>query len=506
MQQVPAQQSVTSLARYAPARANGVDPFHGYQNRDYCNAFWGPGDTGPNVLLARMRGAERTMDELRSFWRERTNIETEYAQKLAKLSKVPIGVEEVGELRSSLNMLQKETEVQAGSHLELADRMRNVLEKQADEFHQKQVQHRLTLQANIGKKLKHRQTQETFATRAWEKCENDRSRINSYTQQLNYTAAGPDAQRLESKLARTRETAKANEKDFLAFTQTVVELLAEWQTEWKSFCDSCHDLEEERMEFMKDNLWLYANEVSTLCVSDDQSCERIRESLDQFEPERDALTFAEEYASGNELPQPPNMSIDSSDPSIASKTQYANFERKSNRPPRPLSYPYQEGEAVENSIDTSRGPTAQADGMHISGPESLTQSPPPPPPPISTSNSNSTAFTAPTSIARTPSSASPTSGRITRTPSLRPGTHLPVQPANGHTTQEESAFGRKVLFYVRALYDYQATIDEEFDFQAGDVIAVTSAPEDGWWSGELLDDARKVEGKHIFPSNFVCLF
>lgn len=141
------------------------------------------------------------------------------------------------------------------------------------------------------------------------------------------------------------------------------------------------------------------------------------------------------------------MSIDSSDPSIASKTQYANFERKSNRPPRPLSYPYQEGEAVENSIDTTRGPTAQADGMHISGPESLTQSPPPPPPPISTSNSNSTAFTAPTSIARTPSSASPTSGRITRTPSLRPGTHLPVQPANGHTTQEESAFGRKVLFY-----------------------------------------------------------
>lgn len=333
MQQVPAQQSVTSLARYAPARANGVDPFHGYQNRDYCNAFWGPGDTGPNVLLARMRGAERTMDELRSFWRERSvsspvylslavrGVPREGGETSAFRAKRYHGVFTIflmmivgrtsrqsmhrnsqnspkcpsvwrksgelsrsafhhsvqrflkqgsSELRSSLNMLQKETEVQAGSHLELADRMRNVLEKQADEFHQKQVQHRLTLQANIGKKLKHRQTQETFATRAWEKCENDRSRINSYTQQLNYTAAGPDAQRLESKLARTRETAKANEKDFLAFTQTVVELLAEWQTEWKSFCDSCHDLEEERMEFMKDNLWLYANEVSTLCVSDDQ--------------------------------------------------------------------------------------------------------------------------------------------------------------------------------------------------------------------------------------------
>ena len=58
---------------------------------------------------------------------------------------------------------------------------------------------------------------------------------------------------------------------------------------------------------------------------------------------------------------------------------------------------------------------------------------------------------------------------------------------------------------VTALYDYQATIDEEFDFQTGDVIAVTATPEDGWWSGELLDEARKQPGRHVFPSNFVRL-
>jgi hypothetical protein len=59
---------------------------------------------------------------------------------------------------------------------------------------------------------------------------------------------------------------------------------------------------------------------------------------------------------------------------------------------------------------------------------------------------------------------------------------------------------------VKALYDYQATIDEEFDFQAGDIIGVTATPEDGWWSGELLDEARRQRGRHVFPSNFVCLF
>lgn len=59
---------------------------------------------------------------------------------------------------------------------------------------------------------------------------------------------------------------------------------------------------------------------------------------------------------------------------------------------------------------------------------------------------------------------------------------------------------------VRAMYDYTATIPEEFDFQANDIIAVTATPEDGWWSGELLDDRRRVPGRHIFPSNFVQLF
>ena len=56
------------------------------------------------------------------------------------------------------------------------------------------------------------------------------------------------------------------------------------------------------------------------------------------------------------------------------------------------------------------------------------------------------------------------------------------------------------------MYDYTATIEEEFNFQAGDIIAVTDIPDDGWWSGELLDEARREEGRHVFPSNFVRLF
>ena len=53
-------------------------------------------------------------------------------------------------------------------------------------------------------------------------------------------------------------------------------------------------------------------------------------------------------------------------------------------------------------------------------------------------------------------------------------------------------------------FDYSGT-KEEFVFQSGDVIAVTSTPDDGWWSGELLDEARRVEEKNVYPATlFVC--
>jgi hypothetical protein len=62
------------------------------------------------------------------------------------------------------------------------------------------------------------------------------------------------------------------------------------------------------------------------------------------------------------------------------------------------------------------------------------------------------------------------------------------------------------LFVVEALYDYTAITPEEFDFQKGDIIAVTKTPEDGWWSGRLLDETRRKQGQHLFPCNFVRLW
>ena len=61
------QSSTTSLAKFAHVSS----PELNNRSYDFCNSFWGEGDNGVDVLFARIRGAMRTMEELRAFWKER---------------------------------------------------------------------------------------------------------------------------------------------------------------------------------------------------------------------------------------------------------------------------------------------------------------------------------------------------------------------------------------------------------------------------------------------------
>ncbi|CDO75954.1 hypothetical protein BN946_scf184888.g4 [Trametes cinnabarina] len=326
------QASTTSLSRYARAGS----PDFATRSLDFCNAFWGLGDGGVEVLFARMRGAMRTMEELKNFWKERAAIEEQYAKRLAALSKVTLGRDEIGELRASLDTLKHETEKQAHGHMLVAQAIRNDLESATSAFVARQQQHKRGIQAQIEKEFKNKQTQEGYVARAREKYEADCVRINSYTAQSNLIQ-GRDLEKVHLKLERAQQTVQANQRDYANFARVLQDTMVKWEQSWKAFCDSCQDLEEDRIEFMKDNMWAYANAVSTVCVSDDESCEKLRLALEQLEVERDMENFVRDYGTGNAIPDPPPF-IDYSNPDAQPASQQrpstrpANFARQSQRP------------------------------------------------------------------------------------------------------------------------------------------------------------------------------
>ena len=173
------------------------------------------------------------------------------------------------ELRNSLDTVRLETERQAGFHMNLAQQIKTEMEAPVAAFHARQLQHKKTYQTGIEKEFKTKQTQESYVNKAREKYEQDCVRINSFTAQASLVQ-GKDLEKINLKLERTQQTVQTNEREFANFSKALQDTVAKWEQDWKAFCDSCQDMEEQRMEFMKDNMWSYANAVSTVCVADDE--------------------------------------------------------------------------------------------------------------------------------------------------------------------------------------------------------------------------------------------
>ena len=97
----------------------------------------------------------------------------------------------------------------------------------------------------------------------------------------------------------------SNSNEYESAVKVLEETTGRWNKEWKVACDKFQDLEEERLDFTKSSLWAYANIASTVCVSDDASCEKIRLSLEGCEVEKDIANFIKACGTGQEIPDPP---------------------------------------------------------------------------------------------------------------------------------------------------------------------------------------------------------
>ncbi|EJT46207.1 hypothetical protein A1Q1_05164 [Trichosporon asahii var. asahii CBS 2479] len=355
-------QSSTSLARLHHGGSGPVPEDPVDSSLDFCNAFWGQGDRGYEVIMARLRGAARTVDELRQFWKERAAIEEEYAKRLSKLSKMTIGKDEVGELSRALKVVQEETSAQASYHMQLCQELHQNVETPTLDLANKYADLKRGPQASIEKSWRNKGLQEGHVAKG------DCVKLNSFTANKQLVQ-GRELDKLESKIDRVKQTISSNENDFRNFVSVLEQTNAKWENDWRNFCDTVQDLEEERMHHTKDIVWAYANAVSQVCVEDDSSCERMRENLEGFDPLTDMVNFVRGWGTGDQIPDPPRF-IDYSrgeyhpDPSF----HQAKFKRLSNRPPVPVTRgpdPESEPEDVAPSVAT---PVVTAAVMNNNGP------------------------------------------------------------------------------------------------------------------------------------------
>ncbi|GAB7350499.1 hypothetical protein MBLNU459_g1093t3 [Dothideomycetes sp. NU459] len=270
----------------------------------FANNFWGKEDAGVSPLLERMHNAKVTGDELKAFYTARAQIEEEYSRKLLNLARKPLGSSEAGTLRMSLDVLRGEVEAMGKSHQNIAGQMKSELEEPLSAMAGGLKERRKIIQTGIEKLLKTKTQQTTAVNKARDRYEQDCLKIKGYLAQ-GHMVMGQEERKNKAKLEKTQIQMSATSQEYEQAVKILEETTGRWNREWKAACDKFQDLEEERLDFTKSSLWSFANIASTVCVSDDASCEKVRLSLEDCDVEKDISTFIKEQGTGQEIPDPP---------------------------------------------------------------------------------------------------------------------------------------------------------------------------------------------------------
>ena len=178
-------------------------------------------------------------------------------------------------IKDALESLQTETNSQMEYHQQLAKNIRKEIEQPTTVLLQRQARHN-ALQKRVERELKMKKTQEKRVEVLRAKYEQECLKIHSSTVTASETNPSDPERDINHELAQALQEVQITESEFRSHASVLSEIVSNWEDNWKVFCDSCQEMEEERIECVKDVTWAYANVISTACVEDDQVSSRLQ--------------------------------------------------------------------------------------------------------------------------------------------------------------------------------------------------------------------------------------
>lgn len=319
----------------------------------FANNFWGPDDAGVAPVLQRMHEAKQTCEELHAFFRERILIEEDYARRMSALAKKAMGSLEAGSLYQALESVRITTDAVAQAHTESTAQMKKEL-GEFDTFASNLRQKRKAIEANVERLHKLKAQQSAQVERARQVFEQDCHKLNGYSAQQNLLM-GRELDKNNMKLEKAHMALDMSRRDYQTALRLLQDTTTKWNTEWKTSCDGFQDLEEERISYLKSHLWSYTNIVSSVCVKDDDGCEKVRVALEKCDVDADIASFVSKRGTGNHIANAPEFVdyLNGVSNPVGQSYQTASFVRNGQQPPQ------NNDENVEpNPYSTSSVPTA----------------------------------------------------------------------------------------------------------------------------------------------------
>ncbi|EPX74819.1 cell division control protein Cdc15 [Schizosaccharomyces octosporus yFS286] len=263
--------------------------------------FWGSEDAGMDALMTRTKNSLSTLDAINKFYSRRAAIEREYASNLKELVSSTPKFEEYGTTYQNMESLKTETRSMSQAHSDVSNQIeKELLEKVNAYITQTEQQKSLATDA-IEELYQQKTALEIDLSEKYDAYEYSANKLNSYLK-LASKFTGRELDKHNLKVRQAALTVQRTEKEYRETNKLLCTVTQDWVDRWTEICDAFQHIEEYRLEFLKTNMWSYANIISTACVKDDEACERIRLTLEKTNVADDITLLIQKEATGTKIP------------------------------------------------------------------------------------------------------------------------------------------------------------------------------------------------------------
>jgi len=272
----------------------------------FLNSFWDQdfnGTTGYDTLIYRLKDGKKLCDAFSEFLRNRAKLEDEYGKNLIRLAQSAATNEETGSLKESWDSIRKEAESIGSSHCELSKKLIDLTEKTV-RFRENQKAERLKVDDRMKKYQKDKKiTHENMlkAKRAYEqRCKETDQAKDTYESKATYTPK--EEERFKRNLLKAKTGAESADCAYQSSVKALEDCRKKWMFEMEDALKHFQKWEEERVTYLRNEMWTYVNLASLQLLTADESYENNQEILEKCDETIDIQLFINLRRTGSERP------------------------------------------------------------------------------------------------------------------------------------------------------------------------------------------------------------